>query len=160
MANTMKTVVIVSARLRHLGIACDLFGGWAEEILGIREPSAHSDIDMVHQSESFGDFDARLKEIADFEEVPMKRFRHKRAFRYRNTVCEVLLVKGQSRPTTLFWGDVPFYWNTPLLHCCPIHIGDEQLTVVSAENLVRYRTMHKATQPYRWRDPSMLEPYE
>ena len=160
MKNSLETVVAVAAQLRRLGIACDLFGGWAEEILGIREPSTHSDIDMIYRSENFEHFDLRLKEATDFKEVPLKRFRHKRAFQYRNTLCEIMLVKGQDTPTTLFWGDVPFLWDTPLLHRAPIQIGAEPLTIVSAGNLARYRRLHKTKQPHRWRDPEMLEPYE
>jgi len=54
MENTREKVAAVTARLRRSGIVCDLFGGWAEEVLGIREPSTHGDIDMVYRSETSG----------------------------------------------------------------------------------------------------------
>lgn len=160
MENTLEKVAAVTAKLRRSGVICDLFGGWAEEVLGLREPSTHSDIDMVYRSETFREFDAKLQDIPEFEEVPLKRFRHKRAFRYHGTLCEITLVQERERPLTLFWGDVPFLWDAPLLHEALVEIGREPISIVSANNLKRYRNLHKDTQPHRWRDPQALEPYE
>ncbi|NKJ07904.1 MULTISPECIES: hypothetical protein [unclassified Rhizobium] len=159
MENTREKVAAVTANLRRSGIICDLFGGWAEEILGLREPSTHSDIDLVYRCESFGEFDIKLQNILDFEEIPLKRFRHKRAFRHFGTLCEVTLVQEQERPLTLFWGDVPFFWDTPLLHGALMDVGGELISIESANNLKRYRNLHKATLPHRLRDPKVLEPY-
>jgi hypothetical protein len=160
MDNSREKVAAVMAKLRHAGVICDLFGGWAEEVLGLREPSTHSDIDMVHRSETFKEFDIRLQNVPEFEEVPLKRFRHKRAFRYYGTLCEITLVQERERPLTFFWGDVPFLWDTPLLHGALVEVGREPISVVSASNLKRYRNLHTDTQPHRWRDPQALEPYE
>lgn len=159
MENTREKVAAVTAKLRHAGIVCDLFGGWAEEVLGLRKPSTHGDIDLVYRCETFSEFDVKLQNILDFEEVPLKRFRHKRAFRYYGTLCEITLVQERERPLTLFWGDVPFFWDTPLLHGALVEVGSEPTSIVSAGNLKRYRNCHKDTQPHRWRDPEALEPY-
>lgn len=158
MENTREKVAAVVARLRGSGIVCDLFGGWAEEVLGLREPSAHGDIDMVYRSETFKERDSKLREIPEFEEVPLKRFRHKGAFRFYGTPCEITLVQEREGPFTLFWGDVPFRWDTPLLYGVSVEVGWEPISVVSANNLKRYRDLHKDTQPHRWRDPQATEP--
>jgi hypothetical protein len=158
MENTREKVAIVVAKLRSSGISCDLFGGWAEEVLGLREPTAHGDIDMLYRNETFKELDSKLRDIPEFEEVPLKRFRHKRAFRFYGTLCEITLVQEREGPFTLFWGDVPFRWDTPLLHGVLVEVGSEPISVVSANNLKRYRDLHKDTQPHRWRDPQALEP--
>ncbi|ARO32676.1 hypothetical protein NXC14_PA00411 (plasmid) [Rhizobium sp. NXC14] len=158
MENTREKVAAVIAKLRSSGMTCDLFGGWAEEVLGLREPFAHSDIDMLYRSETFEELDTKLREIPEFEEVPLKRFRHKRAFRFYGTLCEITLVQEREGPFTLFWGDVPFQWDNPLLHGVLVVVGMEPISVVSANNLKRYRDLHKDTQPHRWRDPQSLEP--
>lgn len=158
MENTLEKVAAVIAKLRSSGIICDLFGGWAEEVLGLREPSAHGDIDMLYRNETFKELDSNLRDIPEFEEVPLKRFRHKRAFRFYGTLCEITLVQEREGPLTLFWGDVPFRWDTPLLHGVSVEVGREPISVVSANNLKRYRDLHKDTQPHRWRDPQALEP--
>lgn len=158
MKNTREKVAAVVAKLRSSGIVCDLFGGWAEEVLGLREPSAHGDIDMLYRNETFNELDFKLRDIPEFEEVPLKRFRHKRAFLFYGTLCEITLVQEREGPITLFWGDVPFRWDTPLQHGALVDVGGEPISVVSANNLKRYRDLHKDTQPYRWRDPQALEP--
>ncbi|MFK3781727.1 nucleotidyltransferase domain-containing protein [Agrobacterium sp. NPDC089420] len=158
MENTREKVATVIAKLGSSGIICDLFGGWAEEVLGLREPSAHRDIDMLYRNETFEELDSKLRDIPEFEEVPLKRFRHKRAFRFHGTLCEITLVQDGEGPFTLFWGDVPFRWDTPLLHEDLMEVGGRAITVVSADNIKRYRDLHKETQPHRWRDPLTLEP--
>lgn len=76
MENTREKVASVTAKLRSSGIICNLFGGWAEEVLGLREPFTHGDIDMLYRGETFKELDSKLRAIPEFEEVPLKRFRH------------------------------------------------------------------------------------
>jgi hypothetical protein len=159
LAASGNTKEMLSAALRDLraqGLACDLFGGWAEELLGLREPWAHGDIDLIYRGESLAAFDA----VGDrFSPVPQKRFHHKRAFLFRNILCEIVLVQdAEARPVTHYWGDVPFHWEQPLLHPRAIDLCGEPVTVVSAENLHRHRRLHHQTQPDRWRDPTSLVP--
>ena len=161
MDNTPEKVATVIRTLRSSGIVCHLFGGWAEELLSLREPGRHGDIDLIYCEENFGQFDRAVKTIPEFVEVPLKRFRHKRAFKFLGTLCEVTLIQGtRERPTTLFWGEVPYVWASPLLHIEPVKIGMDPITVVSATNLELYRMLHKTTEPHRWREPQSLEPYE
>jgi hypothetical protein len=159
MENTREKVAIVVATLRQAGVACHLFGGWAEEILGLHGPSTHGDIDLLYCGEDFKEFDRALQDLPRFEEVPLKRLRHKRAFQFLGTLCELTLVQGpEERPITLFWGDVPYAWESPLRHESLVEICGEPISVVSPANLGRYRENHKATQPHRWREPQALEP--
>lgn len=154
MNNTREAVAAVVALLRDAGIACDLFGGWAEDILGLRPPSAHGDIDLLYQSDDFALLDRLLAKPSVFDEVRAKRFRHKRAFQVSGILCEITLVQGpDDRPVTLFWGDVPFAWDVPLRHPSPVWIGSQPVSLVSAANLRRYREHHALTQPHRWREP-------
>ncbi|CCM75623.1 hypothetical protein BN77_2792 [Rhizobium mesoamericanum STM3625] len=115
---------------------------------------------MVYRSETFRELDSKLRDIPEFEEVPLKRFRHKRAFRFYGTLCEITLVQGGEGPVTLFWGDAPFLWDTPLLHGALVEVEKEPISVVSASNLKRYRDLHRDRQPHRWREPQALEAYE
>lgn len=154
--NTRETLSAVLRELRAQGLACDLFGGWAEELLGLRDPWAHGDIDLIYRGESLAAFDA----VGDrFSPCPQKRFHHKRAFLFRNVLCEVVLVQdADTHPVTHYWGDVPFQWAQPLLHPQPVDLCGEAVTVISTDNLHRRRRLHHETQPDRWRDAGSLAP--
>lgn len=157
-----SAVAVLAEILRSFGtkgVTLDIFGGWAEEVLGMRPPGPHRDIDLVHRAEDFGRVDALLAEQADrLEEVRAKRFKHKRAFRFRGVLCEILLVRSwTSRPVTLFWGDVEFQWLTPLLHEPAVRLGEATGFVVSEPNLRRFRQRYHQIEPERWRDPASLE---
>jgi hypothetical protein len=152
--NTRETLAAVLRDLRAQGLPCDIFGGWAEELLGLREPWEHQDIDLVYRGDSLAAFDAIR---SDFSPVPLKRFHHKRAFIVRNVLCEIILIQdAKRRPVTHYWGDVPFYWDQPLLHPQAIALHGEPVPAISAENLQRHRRLHRETQPDRWRDPKSL----
>jgi len=156
MANARETLAAALGSFRKAGLPCDLFGGWAEELLGLRPPWQHADIDLVYRGDSLAAFDAIGGE---FSPVPAKRFRHKRAFLFHGTLCEIILVReADAAPVTMFWGDVPFPWDRPLLHHEPLNICGEQAAIVSAANLEKYRRLHKQMQPDRWQDPASLEP--
>jgi hypothetical protein len=156
MANTRETLASVLQFLQTSGLPCDVFGGWAEELLGLRRPWQHQDIDLIHRGDSFAAFDT-IK--GDFCPVPSKRFRHKRAFMFYDTLCEIILVRDTDRqPVTMYWGDVPFHWDRPLLHDGVVELCGDAVTVVSAANLEKHRRLHKETQPHRWQDRESLEP--
>lgn len=156
MANTRETLASVLRLLRTSGLPCDVFGGWAEELLGLKSPWQHRDIDLIYRGDSLAGFDA-LK--VDLRSVPSKRFRHKRAFMFRDTLCETILVRdADSQPVTMYWGDVPFRWDRPLLHDGIVELCGEAVAVVSAANLEKHRRLHRETQPQRWQNPESLEP--
>lgn len=159
MSNTLETLRTVLKMLSVSGVQCDVFGGWAEEILGLREPWQHSDIDLVYRSSDFSQVDVAMKHRNnELFEVRAKRFRHKRAFMFRETLCEIILVQeSETRPVTYYWGDVPFEWLQPFLHLESVDLCGNPATVVSSANLRRYRDLWRQTQPHRWRNPDSLE---
>jgi hypothetical protein len=95
--------------LERAGSSCLVFGGWAEELLELRAPGNHSDIDLVHLNDSFAAIDDALCTRQLPEEIRAKRFPHKRAFIWRGLCCEMLLIQDwRVRPVSWFWGDAPF----------------------------------------------------
>jgi hypothetical protein len=155
-ANTRETLAAVLETLRVYGIQCDVFGGWAAELLGLREPWQHKDIDLIYRSENLAAFDVIE---GDFRPVPLKRFRHKRAFMFRDTLCEIVLVRDADiQPVTLYWGEVPFHWDRPLLHGGTVDLCGTSATVVSAANLTKHHRLYNEIQPDRWRNPASLDP--
>ncbi len=146
------------ARLEAAGASVLVFGGWAEELLGAAPPRPHSDIDLLLQAASFAVIDRLLAAQAGaLREVTLKRFAHKRAFCVGGVMVEITLVEqDDDGPVTLFWGDVPFRWLIPL--ACPTALfrAGQRLTLATRENLQHYRSHHRSTQPWRWRDPGSL----
>lgn len=118
MPNTRETLAAVLELLKDCSVECDIFGGWAEELLGSRQPWQHGDIDLIYRGAEFAPVDMAISyQHERFAEVAGKRFRHKRAFVFRETLCEIILVQDSSTtPTTYYWGDVPFRWHHPFLH--------------------------------------------
>jgi len=159
MANTLETLAAVFDMLAAHDAPCDIFGGWAEELLQVSRPRIHSDIDLIHRAPTFAAIDAAITGLAStVREIPEKRFLHKRAFVFRDVLCEITLVQdADTQPVTYYWGDLAFHWEVPL--CC--NPGDSicgrQVSVVSAANLARHRLHWSKTQPHRWRDPQSLE---
>ncbi|SON57620.1 hypothetical protein HDIA_4079 [Hartmannibacter diazotrophicus] len=160
MANTLETLCEILTQLGAGRVPCAITGGWAEELLGLREPWKHADIDLVYQGETFAALDTAIEHLKPtVREVWQKRFRHKRAFVFEGTLCEITLVQGGPlAPVTHYWGDVPFHWQVPLLHQEMVDLPCCRASVMSADNLLRHRLCWKETQPHRWRDPASLEP--
>lgn len=154
--NGLDLLTSVVDRLGAAGAEVLVFGGWAEELLGLAPPRPHSDIDLLLPAASFAAVDRLLASAAgDLPEIRPKRFAHKRAFGVTGVAVEVTLVEHDGDgPITRFWGDVPFRWLAPLGRAVPR--GDGHLLVVTPANLARYRSLHRATQPWRWRDPASL----
>ena len=77
-----------------------LFGGWAEELRGLRAPCEHVDVDFLYPGRDFARVDA-LFERAAFAEVEGKQRPHKRAFMLEGTLVELLLVQKDSERLVL-----------------------------------------------------------
>jgi len=154
MANTLDTLADTLSILAAWGVSCDIFGGWADEILGLRPPWQHRDIDLVYQAADFTKLDLAMIDLAGvFLPVPAKHFPHKRAFVFRETLCEIVLIDADDAgPVTYYWGDVAYRWDSPLLHAELVSIRDHEFSVVSAPNLLRYRRDKALRQPNRWRE--------
>lgn len=153
---TPDLVISVLARLEQNGIPCLLFGGWAEEALGLATPRQHRDIDLLLPAQSFSTLDRFLSaKPAAFPEIPLKRFAHKRAFLVEGAMVEVILVQETEQgAVTNFWGDTLFTWKLPLKEEC--HLSGQALLAASRQNLTHYHKNHDLTQPSRWRDPASL----
>jgi hypothetical protein len=97
---------------------CDawVFGGWAEELLGLTAPRPHGDIDLLHPSQSFACVDAFLRRNSEVAEITAKRFAHKRAFDLDGVTVEVILVQRDalSRYTNV-WGSSRHDWPEDVL---------------------------------------------
>lgn len=154
MANTLETLTDILSILAARGVRCDIFGGWAEEILKLRSPWKHSDIDLLYRAEDFLLLDAAVADLQGIVSgVPQKRFHHKRAFIFRQTLCEAVLINDDGlKPVTNYWGDAAFYWEKPLLHPEAVSLCDGRFTVVSAQNLRKHRDEKRSRQPNRWRE--------
>ncbi|WP_425515273.1 nucleotidyltransferase domain-containing protein [Phyllobacterium endophyticum] len=63
MVNSRETVALVLDVLASCGIRCDVFGGWAEEFLGLRHPGPHKDIDLVYRADCFAAVDAAISAL-------------------------------------------------------------------------------------------------
>ncbi|MDQ7248154.1 nucleotidyltransferase domain-containing protein [Dongia sedimenti] len=150
-SNDREFLKRVFARLQHAGFAPLLFGGWAEELLGLAPARVHRDVDLLLPADSFAALDRFLGSAAagDWREIAAKRFAHKRALLAEGVMVEFTLV--EPGPVTRFWGDVEFRWLEPLAHDGPLAIDGVALPTVSAANLLRYRELHRTTEPWRWR---------
>ena len=152
----IRTVVGTLGRLSDAGLPCLLFGGWAEEALGLTAPRAHKDIDLLLPAKSFRGFDQFLAATNDLEEISSKRFAHKRAFLLEGLMVEALLAQREECGTrcTWFWGDRRFVWLEPL--AAPGALQGTTVTCVSGENLQRFRALYREIEPWRWQDPGSL----
>lgn len=97
------------ARLQAAGVRVWLFGGWAEELLGLRRPSEHRDIDLLYPAADFALADAFMAADGRVTEITAKRFPHKRAFLSDDIMVELILAQPASSGGyfTCFWGDTP-----------------------------------------------------
>ena len=156
--NTPDAVADVLRRLDDGGAECLLFGGWAEEALGLSRPRPHGDIDLLFPARSFRVLDGLLLAGAPgWQEVPLKRFAHKRAFLSDGLLVEVILVRQETgSPFSMFWGDLRFDWSLPLSE--DGHLGAHEVPCASRRNLRRYRAGYRSTEPWRWRDPASRLP--
>ena len=77
--------VLEDARLRVW-----LFGGWAEELRGLRAPCEHSDVDFLYPGRDFARVDRFLGQTDDTRP-------HKRTFEVEGIAVELLLVQKDER---------------------------------------------------------------
>ena len=155
--HTPETVTTVLATLAEMGIVAALCGGWAEEAHGLSPPRQHKDIDLVVEANDFSAIDQALACGALKNEITAKRFVHKRAFVFSETMVEMYLVqKRAGGHVTMFWGDAEYLWCDPLVAVA--QLNGISVRTVSRDNLLRFRRSHKSHKPWRWSDPSSLLP--
>ena len=109
--NDLKFVSAIVKSLRAGVLDVWVFGGWAEELQGMRPPGPHTDVDLLLRATDFGPLDAFMPRVAGVTEIPQKRFSHKRAFVWQDVRVEVLLVQPAPHAlTVLFDGRATVQW--------------------------------------------------
>jgi hypothetical protein len=97
--------------LRSAGLDVVVFGGWAEELCGLREPGAHSDVDLLYFGDGFDPLDRLLGTVPDLAGIREKRLPHKRAFVSQGVRVELFLVSRDEQGLfTPFWGTKRYRW--------------------------------------------------
>ena len=87
-----------------------IFGGWGEELHGLRPFGPHSDIDLLLHDETFDPIDNSIEKREEFVAIPEKRFSHKRAFEFDGVRVELFLVHPRTLTTNFFSGRHLFQW--------------------------------------------------
>ena len=109
--NTQQFLADTLQELRSVNINTWIFGGWAEELYGIRPPGPHHDIDLLYPARDFSAVDHFLQARTDLEEVLGKCFAHKRAFVRQGVLVEIFLLHSTpSGFTTNFFGLHQLLW--------------------------------------------------
>jgi hypothetical protein len=92
------------AKLGRFGVRAWLFGGWAEELLGLTSPRSHKDLDLLYPANDFSRLDAFM-DTEGVEEIPVKRSDCSRAFVVEHHAVEFYLVREDPDGWyTDFWG--------------------------------------------------------
>ena len=97
--NDLDFVQEVVELLGARGVKVWVFGGWAEQLLGLDGPRRHVDVDLLYPAESFAAVDA-----LDLPFVEGKHFSHKRAFAHEGVLVELFLVQ---RDPQGYYTDMP-----------------------------------------------------
>jgi hypothetical protein len=140
--NDLDFVGDVATWLESADISTWLFGGWAEELLGLVLPRLHQDLDLLYPASNFGAVDAFLARDG-VDEIEAKRFPHKRAFETEGIMVELFLVEGpEVGPFTDFWGVNRHNWPSNVFG---VQAGG--FRVASAMSLLSYRAAFDSLQP-------------
>jgi hypothetical protein len=138
--NDLELVSAIVQSLRAGGMDIWVFGGWAEELQGMRTPGPHSDIDLLLRATSFGSLDSFMPRISGMTEIPQKRFSHKRAFVWQGVRVEVFLVQPCPHElTVMFDGRAIVEWPADTFAGAFV----EGLPVASKSALKMYRRDHE-----------------
>lgn len=139
MTNDLNFVIRVADLLAEGGFRTWLFGGWAEELRGLRPPHRHGDVDLLFPAPDFRRLDAFL-EHAPVERRRNKRRTYKRGFALDGVLVKLLLVQRDR-----------VGWYTDFRggrHRWPTNVFGRSAwpPVVSAEALAGYRAAYAALQ--------------
>ena len=128
-----------------------VFGGWAEELWQITPPGTHRDIDFLYPGETFEHLDCFLTRTEEFQEIPAKRFSHKRAILYRQVMIEFLLVQSANGNhfTDFFSGRYHLAWPIDVFHD-QVHISGCKIPISSKQALAMYRQQHEQVEKAYW----------
>lgn len=140
--NSLQLLAGVVKALADGQIRTWIFGGWAEELSGLRPPGPHLDIDLLYPAHDFAALDEFLRAHPAADEVRPKRFPHKRAFRWHGVLVEVILVRPEPEGyITDFFDTHRFSWPPDvLLHT--VLLPWARLPAASPTALRLYRERH------------------
>ncbi len=114
--NDLVFVRETMSRLDAAGVRTWLFGGWAEELLGLTTPREHHDVDLLYPAADFSLADTFIAAHGRLLEITQKRHAHKRAFLRQGIMIELTLVGAVAADfTTEFWGENSYVWPADLL---------------------------------------------
>ena len=149
--NNLMLVFDVMQALANAQIKTWLFGGWAEELLSLRLPGPHRDVDLLYLAPDFGPLDEFLQMSEGIEEIPSKHFVHKRAFLWQKVVVEVFLVQAEACGyVTDFFSLYRFWWPEDTFEHPPYaHQSSVDYALVSPSALHLYRERHQAVEHAR-----------
>jgi len=83
----LSDVMKVVDRLENARLRVWLFGGWAEELRGLRAPCEHTDVDLLYPGRDF----SRVDRFVGDGEIDLRP--HKRSFELDGIAVELLLVQ-------------------------------------------------------------------
>jgi hypothetical protein len=120
--------------LGEAGFTAAVFGGWAEELIGLSRPRQHHDIDLLV-------IDADIERLDTFVqncgEVVAKHHPHKRGFITQGVLVELFIVRTvDGQLFTNFWNSLHYQWPD----IGPVDV--DGLPVASAGALRAYRADH------------------
>jgi hypothetical protein len=129
--------------LDHMRLATWVFGGWAEELRGLRSPGPHGDIDLLYPAQNFERLDAQIA-AARIQEIPQKHLSHKRAIELEGIRIEFFLLEPDrdGHRTSLFDGRFVYHWPADTLACGPVPVDKYELRVASRTALADYRRVY------------------
>jgi hypothetical protein len=139
--NDLSFVLRVVDLLEQARLRTWLFGGWAEELLGVVPPGEHSDIDLLYPGRDFERVDVFLRH-STVEEAGRPES-HERAFALEGVRVELLLVQLSERG---WFSDLPggrFDWPAD------VFTTGGRLPVASEAALAGYRAAHTSLSSRR-----------
>lgn len=144
--NTRKFLADTLRELATEGLSVWVFGGWAEELFGLRPPGPHRDIDLLYPATDFSVLEEFLQAHDDVEEVEGKRFLHKRAYRRQGVLVEVFLLRPDpAGDVTDFFGTHLFRWPADALSAKVPLLGG-YVPAASPAALTLYREQHESVE--------------
>ncbi|MGH7665871.1 MAG: hypothetical protein ACRENY_00135 [Candidatus Dormibacteria bacterium] len=141
MANDLRLLRLLVSHLERAGFSVLVFGGWAEDLLGLTPRSGHRDVDLILLDPEETALDDFLGLVG---EIPEKHASHKRAFEVEGTLVELFIASNEGGAyVTWFCDQLRWQW--------PIGVAAKAagLPVASPEALASYRTDWAAIQAVR-----------
>lgn len=138
MKNDREFLLNIYKRFDGFDVQTFIFGGWAEELLGIIKPREHKDIDLLYLADDFRFVDEFIHKN-NLQEIIEKRFAHKRAFKIEGIMVEVFLVsKVRGKYVTSFFNKYSFEWPGDTFSNL-----NNSIRIASPAALTKYRNEHE-----------------